>query len=146
MLPINHKINNYLIITNEVGEILFCNESFFKRLDYTEDEILKLNILDIIINSDNRFLKEYNKMDITIRFYSKSKEVINVNSNISVENFNQKESVIITGKEETTLYPMKMLEDILDNINMGTFVISEYHKLLYVNKTFSDMYNKKRKI
>ena len=88
MLPINHKINNYLIITNEVGEILFCNESFFKRLDYTEDEILKLNILDIIINSDNRFLKEYNKMDITIRFYSKSKEVINVNSNISVENFN----------------------------------------------------------
>ena len=86
----------------------------------------------------------YQKDEI-LEFYTKSNEVIKVNSNISMENFNNQKSIVIIGeKNEDKPYNMDMLEDLLDNIDVAAFIIDKNGKYLYVNNNFSEMLNEKR--
>ena len=57
MLFIYNKISDYIIVLNNNGKIVFCNESFLNRLSYNQDEILKLNISKIITNGYNNIPK-----------------------------------------------------------------------------------------
>ncbi|WP_164489041.1 PAS domain-containing protein [Romboutsia sp. Marseille-P6047] len=55
MLSIYNKISDYIIILKQNGEIIFCNESFLKRLNYSEYDILNLNINEILIETKQRY-------------------------------------------------------------------------------------------
>ncbi|CEN87078.1 ATP-binding protein [Paraclostridium sordellii] len=147
MVSIYNKVSDYIIVLNFMGEIIFCNESFLKRLNYNHEEILNLNIGKIINenNNINNELKKSVEINKTLEFYSKSNELVKVNSNISIEKFNNDKSIFIIGKEvKSKQYTMEMLEDVLDNINIWAFVVDTDGKYLYVNKPFSDVLDKKR--
>lgn len=145
MLSIYNKVSDYIVVLNYRGEIIFCNESFLKRLNYNKEDILNLHISEVIKNEENSIknqLIESKEINRDIYFYSKSNELVKFNSNISIENFNNERSIIIIGKEvDEKTYTMEMLEDLLDNINISTFVINEEGKYLYVNRTFANILN-----
>ena len=146
MLSIYNKISDYIMILSYEGKVIFCNQSFLSRLNYNEDEILNLNILEIIHRENFKdsfdICGEINKV---LGFYSKSKEIINVNCNLSIGNYNNEKNVFIIGKEiDSKAYTMEMLEDLLDNINICTFIIDNKGKYLYVNKGFTNILNKKK--
>ena len=147
MLSIYNKISEYIIVVNLEGEIIFCNESFLKRFNYKKDEILNKDIRKIInkFNYFNELSEDNQGIDEILEFYTKSNEVIKVNSNISMENFNNQKSIVIIGeKNEDKPYNMDMLEDLLDNIDVAAFIIDKNGKYLYVNNNFSEMLNEKR--
>ncbi len=147
MVSIYNKVSDYIIVLNCMGEIIFCNESFLKRLNYNHEEILNLNIGKIINenNNINNEIKEFGEINKTLEFYSKSNELVKINSTIIIENFNNDKSIFIIGKEvESKQYTMEILEDLLDNINVCAFVIDDDGKYLYVNKPFAEMLDKKR--
>lgn len=147
MLSIYNKISEYIIVVNLEGEIIFCNESFLKRFNYKKDEILNKDIRKIInkFNYFNELSEDNQGIDEILEFYTKSNEVIKVNSNISMENFNNQKSIVIIGKKnEDKPYNMDMLEDLLDNIDVAAFIIDKNGKYLYVNNNFSEMLNEKR--
>lgn len=142
MLSIYNKISDYIIALNFNWEIIFCNKSFLKRLNYNKEDILNLNIFRIIKNKNNNLENEIIKseeINETLEFYSKSNEIIKINSDITVEYFNNEKSIFIVGKEmDSKPYTIKTLEDLLDNINVSTFVINEDGRYLYANKQFAN--------
>lgn len=145
MLSIYNKISDYIIVLNNKGKIVFCNDSFLNRLSYNQDEILNLNISKIITNGYNNILKSSEQANKTLEFHAKSNEIVKINSNISIENFNNDKNILIIGKEvQSKPYTMEILEDILDNIDVCTFVLDNDGKYLYVNKPFTNILNKKR--
>ena len=147
MLSIYNKISDYIIVLNNTGEIKFCNTSFLNRLNYNDEDILNINISKIINEKHNinEIVKKSGEINIDLEFYSKSNELVTINSNISLENYNNEKSIFIIGKEkESKTYNMEILEDVLDNINFSIFVLDEKGKYIYVNKSFEDILNKKR--
>lgn len=145
MLSIYNKVSDYIVALNYRGKIIFCNESFLKRLNYNKEDILNLHISEVTKNEENsveNLLIESEEINRNIYFYSKSNELVKINSNISIENFNNERSIVIIGKEvDEKLYTMEMLEDLLDNISISTFVVDEEGKYLYVNKSFANILN-----
>ena len=145
MLSIYNKIRDYIIVLNYKGEIIFCNESFLNRLNYKQGEIFNTSISNIITNEDKKSVERLEDENKTLEFYSKSNELVRINTNISIENFNNEKSIFIIGKEVyQKTYTMEMLEALLDNINVCTFIADAYGKYLYVNKPFTNILNKKR--
>ncbi len=145
MLSIYDKVSDYIVVLNYRGKIIFCNESFLKRLNYNKEDLLNLHIFEVIKNEENSVenqLIESEEINRNIYFYSKSNELVKINSNISIENLNNERSIIIIGKEvDEKSYTMEMLEDLLDNISISTFVINEEGRYLYVNKAFANILN-----
>ena len=47
MLSIYNKVSDYIVVLNYRGEIIFCNESFLKRLNYNKEDILNLHISEV---------------------------------------------------------------------------------------------------
>lgn len=79
MLSIYNKISDYIIVLNNRGKIVFCNESFLNRLSYNQDEILNLNISKIITNGYNNILKGSEEANKTLEFHAKSNEIAKIN-------------------------------------------------------------------
>ena len=132
MLSIYNKIRDYIIVLNYKGEIIFCNESFLNRLNYKQGEIFNTSISNIITNEDKKSVERLEDENKTLEFYSKSNELVRINTNISIENFNNEKSIFIIGKEVyQKTYTMEMLEDLLDNINVCTFIADAYGKYLF---------------
>lgn len=148
MISVYNKISDYIIVLNYRGKIIFCNGSFLNRLNYDYGEILDLDIFNLIKEKDNNMSNLINESEQTnkiLEFYSKSNELIKINSNISIEHFNNEKSIFIIGKEvQSKEYTMELLEDILDNIDDSIFVSDYNGKYLYVNKPFTNMVNKQR--
>lgn len=145
MLSIYNKISDYIVVLNYMGDIIFCNESFLKRLNYSKEDLLNSNIFKIIKSKEHNIInkliemKDKNKI---LDFYSKSNEIVKVNSNVTIEYFNNEKSIFIVANEvNSKSYTMEMLEDLLDNIRISTFVINENGKYLYANKSFANMFN-----
>ena len=97
-----------------------------------------------LINNINtrELIKEEN---INIKFCTKLNEEVEINSNITIDKFNNSESIFIIGKEvNTKQYTMDMLEDLLDNMDASAFIVSDKGQYLYVNKIYADLLNKKK--
>ena len=143
MLSIYNKINDYILVLNFGGEIIFCNESLLNRLNYNINEVLNFNMSKLINNINTKeLIKEEN---INIKFYSKLNEEIEINSNILIEEFNNRKSIFIIGKEvNAKQYTMDMLEDLLDNMDASAFIVSDQGQYLYVNKAYADLLDKKQ--
>ena len=144
MLSIYNKISDYIIIINYIGEIIFCNESFLNRFNYKKEDILNLNISKIISNIDiDSVLKESTETNQILEIYLKSKDIIKVNLNISKTSFD--DNILIIGKEVNSKpYTMDMLEDLLDNMDISTFILGDDGKYIYVNNAYSNMLNKRK--
>lgn len=98
MISVYNKISDYIIVLNYRGEIIFCNKSFLNRLNYDYGEILDLDIFNLIKEKENNISNLINESEQTnkiLEFYSKSNELIKINSNISIEHFNNEKSIFI---------------------------------------------------
>lgn len=145
MLSIYNKIRDFIIVLNCDGDIIFCNESLLKRLNYKSEDLLNLRIDELIKFEEeslkNKFIeqKDINK---TLFFYSKLNELVKIDCQITIDYLNNEKRIFIIGKEvDTKLYTTEILEDLLDNISIATFVIDEEGKYLYVNRAFSNILN-----
>ena len=148
MLSIYNKIRDFIIVLNCNGDIIFCNESLLRLLNYKSEDVLSLSIHELVKfeekNINNKFIddKEINKI---LFFYSKSGELVKIDCKITIDYFNNEKSIFIIGKEVNTKpYTMEILEDLLDNISTATFVINEEGKYIYVNNAFSNILHLKR--
>ncbi|MCC3668829.1 ATP-binding protein [Terrisporobacter mayombei] len=143
MLSIYNKISDYILVLNFDGEVIFCNESLLNRLNYSMDEVLNFNMSKLINNINTKeLIKEEN---INIKFCNKLNEEIEINSNVTIDNFDNSKSIFIIGKEANTKqYTMDMLEDLLDNMDTSAFIVSDKGQYLYVNKIYADLLNKKK--
>ena len=56
MLSIYNKINDYILVLNFGGEIIFCNESLLNRLNYNINEVLNFNMSKLINNINTKEL------------------------------------------------------------------------------------------
>ncbi len=143
MLSIYNKVSEFILILNSWGNIVFCNDSFLNKVEYDNSDILNLNISKIsnYKHSIDRVI-EKNDFDDILEFTSKSKESLTVKVNISCKDYNNEKHIYIVGKEiNTKQYTMEMLEDLLDNINISTFILDENGKFLYGNKSFTNIVN-----
>ena len=129
MLDIYNDKYSYIIILNYLEEIIFCNKNFLNRLNYSSGEILNSNIKKIIISEKN-IINQLDKENKTFHFLSKNNELIKVNFNISVEEFNNNECIFLIGKEITN--------EKSDNL----FLEKSIYELLYKNcsKTVRENY------
>ena len=74
MNSIFNKFDEYVLITNSNGDIVFANDKFLKKLKYSEEEIYELNVEDILVDKDNykiNILEVSEDRRIDISFYSK---------------------------------------------------------------------------
>ena len=144
MLSIYNNISDYIIIINNIGKITFCNESFLNKFNYNKEDIVNLNISKIIKNLDiNNILKDSSEINTILECYSKYNKLVKLNVHIS--KIHSDNNFIIIGKEiNSKPYTMEMLEDLLDNMNISTFIIDDEGKYLYVNNECTKMLNKKR--
>lgn len=147
MISIYNNISDFILILNYDKEIIFCNKSFLNRLNYNMEEVISLNIENILNKNFNinKELKNTCEMNKTLEFYSKSNDLVTIDTTITVENYKNEKAIFIIGKEVNSKpYTIEMLEDLLDNINMGAFIIDKDGKYLYINNTFSKVFDKKR--
>ena len=74
MNSIFNKFDEYVLIINSNGDIVFVNDKFLKKLKYSEEEIYELNVEDILVDEDNyktNILEVSEDRRIDISFYSK---------------------------------------------------------------------------
>ena len=144
MLYIYNKISDYIVLLNCNGEIIFCNESFLKRLNYNKEDLLNLNIYEIINNKDNNIkdiLIESDEIKKTLDFYSKSNELVKINSDITTEYYNNEKCIFIVGKEvDSKMYTTDLSkitsEELYKSLNR-TIVESNFNDINYQNMDLS---------
>ncbi len=144
MLSIYNKISDYIIIINDIGKITFCNESFLNKFNYNKEDVVNLNISKIIKNLDiNNILKDSKEINTILECYTKHNKLVKLNVNISRVDCD--DNITIIAKEiNSKSYTMEMLEDLLDNMNIATFILDNDGKYIYVNNESTKILNKKR--
>lgn len=143
MKRIFNKLNGDIIIINNKGDILFCNEVFLKKLGYKQDDIIQNNINNILYNrEDIDYIKKENNIDLL--FYRKTKDIVRFNCNIIIDFFEEKESIFILCKEVSKSYTIEDLENLLDNIPIGLWIKDIDGKYLYSNSYLAGLANKEK--
>ena len=110
-------IDEYILISDIKGSILKCNSKLLSRLEYNEDEINKLTIIDLISYENKGIEKWINLKDnkereanhINLKLYPKISNPISVNGKIIIDNYEDKECIIIISKDIS-----KVTEDRID--------------------------------
>ncbi|WP_297130364.1 sensor histidine kinase [Terrisporobacter sp.] len=147
MNSIFNKFDEYVLITNSNGDIVFANDKFLKKLKYNEEEIYELNVEDILVDKDNyktNILEVSADTRIDISFYSKNNKIIQLFSDISIGYFEKNKAIFIISKDiKYKYYSIEDLEVLLDNMGLVAFLRDKDGKYLYVNNTYSSMHSKK---
>ena len=100
-------IDEYILISDIKGSILKCNRKLLSKLEYNENEINKLTIMDLISYKNQEIekwinlkdIKEKNFNHINLELYPKKSNPISVNSKIIIDNYEEKECIIIISKD-----------------------------------------------
>ncbi len=149
MKSILNKFDKYLLITNDVGEIVFANDKLINKIKYNKEELYKLNIKDIIVEKDiHKIITLGNIKDakFDLSFYSKYKESIPVYSDISIDYFENNKLIFIISEDiKYKHYNIEDLEILLDNIDTIAFIKDINEKFIYVNNMFADTYSKNKR-
>lgn len=148
MNSIFNKFDEYVLIINSNGDIVFVNDKFLKKLKYSEEEIYQLNVEDILVDKDNyktNILEYSEDRRIDISFYSKNNNIIQLFSDISIGYFEKNKAIFIISKDiKYKYYNIEDLETLLDNIGMAAVLRDKDGKYLYVNNEYSSMYLKRK--
>ncbi|WP_122638726.1 PAS domain-containing sensor histidine kinase [Romboutsia sp. Marseille-P6047] len=141
MKSIFNKFDSYVLVIKYDGSIIFANDKLLKKLKYEEEELYNFNIQDILVTKYNEIINilEYSKdTTIDLSLYSKSKEIIKVYSDISVDYFKKNKEIFIISKDiRHKYYTIEDLENLLDNSGMMIYIKDKDSRYLYVNKSLS---------
>ena len=132
------KIEEYVLILDFNGRIIFANSKFLNKFGYEKYELYKLNINEIINNDyleTDKVSLHKNGIDKELEFTTQNGQKIKLESNIFIDDFKGERSLFILAKEiENLNFITKHIELLLDNIYTGTFIKDASGKYLYYSK------------
>ncbi|WP_343101094.1 ATP-binding protein [Romboutsia sp. MSSM.1001216sp_RTP31141st1_G3_RTP31141_220114] len=143
MKRIFNKLNENIIIINNKGDILFCNEVLLEKLGYKQEDIIQNNINNILYNiEDIDCIKKEENIDLL--FYRKTKDIVKFNCDIIIDFFEEKEVIFILCKEISKSYTIEDLDNLLDSIPIGLWIKNIDGKYLYSNRYLASLANKEK--
>lgn len=132
------KIEEYVLILDFNGRIIFANSKFLNKFGYEKYELYKLNINEIINNDyleTDKVSLHKNGIDKELEFTTQNGQKIKLESNIFIDDFKGERSLFILAKEiENLNFITEHIELLLDNIYTGTFIKDASGKYLYYSK------------
>ena len=138
MCNVTEKIEEYVLILDFNGRIIFANSKFLNKFGYEKYELYKLNINEIINNDyleTDKVSLHKNGIDKELEFTTQNGQKIKLESNIFIDDFKGERSLFILAKEiENLNFIPEHLELLLDNIYTGTFIKDASGKYLYYSK------------
>ena len=144
--------NNYILVINKNSKIKFCNKGLLKKIEFSENEITTININEILKCDEKRLstiiedVKNGNEVNCDLNLFNKSKEIIPVNCNITINDFEDEECIFFVGKDiSEKLYSREDLEILLDNLPLSIWIKNADGKYLYANEHYAERFNLNRR-
>ncbi|MBD3197226.1 MAG: PAS domain S-box protein [Candidatus Lokiarchaeota archaeon] len=146
-----NSIEDFIFVINYDGKISKVNQAVLKRLNYTEEEILSINLLDLHPSEmesqvKKKFREILNKKSDVCYFPLKKKNggLIEVNTKITHGKWGKDDVIfgISRSKEEIKKWEQKLIESekkfrtIAETSLMGIMIIED-HKVKYYNNALS---------
>ena len=142
------KVDEYILIVDYNGKIIFANGKFLKKFGYKKNELCNININEVIANEYleiDKISAYKNGVNKELEIITKNSEKIKLESNIFIDEFKSKRSLFIISKDinESNLTKEHM-ELLLDNIYTGAFIKDASGKYLYFSKHLCEFFGKSR--
>ena len=142
------KVDEYILIVDYSGKIIFANGKFLKKFGYKKNELCNININEVIANEYleiDKISAYKNGVNKELEIITKNSEKIKLESNIFIDEFKSKRSLFIVSKDinESNL-TKEHIELLLDNIYTGAFIKYASGKYLYFSKTLCEFFGKSR--
>ena len=142
------KVDEYILIVDYSGKIIFANGKFLKKFGYKKNELCNININEVIANEYleiDKISAYKNGVSKELEIITKNSEKIKLESNIFIDEFKSKRSLFIISKgiNESNL-SKEHIELLLDNIYTGAFIKDASGKYLYFSKTLCEFFGKSR--
>lgn len=142
------KVDEYILIVDYNGKIIFANGKFLKKFGYKKNELCNININEVIANEYleiDKISAYKNGVSKELEIITKNSEKIKLESNIFIDEFKSKRSLFIISKDinESNL-TKEHIELLLDNIYTGAFIKDASGKYLYFSKHLSEFFGKSR--
>ena len=142
------KVDEYILIVDYNGKIIFANGKFLKKFGYKKNELCNININEVIANEYleiDKISAYKNGVNKELEIITKNSEKIKLESNIFIDEFKSKRSLFIVSKDinESNL-TKEHIELLLDNIYTGAFIKDASGKYLYFSKHLSEFFGKSR--
>lgn len=142
------KVDEYILIVDYNGKIIFANGKFLKKFGYKKNELCNININEVIANEYleiDKISAYKNGVNKELEIITKNSKKIKLESNIFIDEFKSKRSLFIISKDinESNL-TKEHIELLLDNIYTGAFIKDASGKYLYFSKTLCEFFGKSR--
>ena len=142
------KVDEYILIVDYNGKIIFANGKFLKKFGYKKNELCNININEVIANEYleiDKISAYKNGVSKELEIITKNSKKIKLESNIFIDEFKSKRSLFIISKgiNESNL-TKEHIELLLDNIYTGAFIKDASGKYLYFSKTLCEFFGKSR--
>ena len=142
------KVDEYILIVDYNGKIIFANGKFLKKFGYKKNELCNININEVIANEYleiDKISAYKNGVSKELEIITKNSEKIKLESNIFIDEFKSKRSLFIVSKDinESNL-TKEHIELLLDNIYTGAFIKDASGKYLYFSKHLCEFFGKSR--
>ena len=142
------KVDEYILIVDYNGKIIFANGKFLKKFGYKKNELCNININEVIANEYleiDKISAYKNGVSKELEIITKNSKKIKLESNIFIDEFKSKRSLFIVSKDinESNLTKEHM-ELLLDNIYTGAFIKDASGKYLYFSKHLCEFFGKSR--
>ena len=142
------KVDEYILIVDYSGKIIFANGKFLKKFGYKKNELCNININEVIANEYleiDKISAYKNGVNKELEIITKNSEKIKLESNIFIDEFKSKRSLFIVLKDITeSNFTKEHIELLLDNIYTGAFIKDASGKYLYFSKTLCEFFGKSR--
>lgn len=142
------KVDEYILIVDYSGKIIFANGKFLKKFGYKKNELCNININEVIANEYleiDKISAYKNGVNKELEIITKNSEKIKLESNIFIDEFKSKRSLFIISKGiNESNFTKEHIELLLDNIYTGAFIKDASGKYLYFSKTLCEFFGKSR--
>ena len=142
------KVDEYILIVDYNGKIIFANGKFLKKFGYKKNELCNININEVIANEYleiDKISAYKNGVSKELEIITKNSEKIKLESNIFIDEFKSKRSLFIVSKDiNESNFTKEHMELLLDNIYTGAFIKDASGKYLYFSKTLCEFFGKSR--
>ena len=142
------KVDEYILIVDYSGKIIFANGKFLKKFGYKKNELCNININEVIANEYleiDKISAYKNGVNKELEFTTRNSEKIKLESNIFIDEFKSKRSLFIVSKDiNESNFTKEHMELLLDNIYTGAFIKDASGKYLYFSKHLSEFFGKSR--
>ena len=142
------KVDEYILIVDYNGKIIFANGKFLKKFGYKKNELCNININEVIANEYleiDKISAYKNGVSKELEIITKNSEKIKLESNIFIDEFKSKRSLFIISKDiNESNFTKEHIELLLDNIYTGAFIKDASGKYLYFSKTLCEFFGKSR--